>query len=247
MTTVMMVEITGDPLMIGPVGLATLVAVIVGNRLNHGLYHSLIDVASFPFLPDRWPKHLAKSLRVEHTLPEPGRVVCVRLDQQREEVVAMLQQNDFSGFPVVDGEGVVIGLTTRVNLQKLLDEDRVDDEDRMDIGKVTDIHHVTIQASTPLELAFDLFKRMEVAHMIVVDSDTRPKAMMTRSSLLPWAWEDLSEQARPTFQRPTTMRGASPGPFRGDRRSVLSGGSGGSQSTWRDAFLPGAGATERGR
>lgn len=33
--TVMMVEVTGDPMMIAPVGVATLTAVVVGNHFNH--------------------------------------------------------------------------------------------------------------------------------------------------------------------------------------------------------------------
>jgi hypothetical protein len=74
MLTVMMVEITGDASMIGPVGLATLIAVVVGNRCNHGLYHALVYMASYPFLPDRWPKDMPKALRVSHILPpeDPG-------------------------------------------------------------------------------------------------------------------------------------------------------------------------------
>ena len=53
-TTIMMVEFTGDPVMIFPVGFATIFAVLMGNMLNHGLYHSLIDVQSTPYLPDTW-------------------------------------------------------------------------------------------------------------------------------------------------------------------------------------------------
>ena len=65
---------------------ATLVSVIVGNQFNHGLYHSLVDVASFPFLPDRWPKEIPKALRVEHLLVAGESVVCMPLLAQRPEV-----------------------------------------------------------------------------------------------------------------------------------------------------------------
>merc|ERR1719188_1558271 len=122
MTTVMMVEITGDPVMIAPVGVATLVAVVVGNVWNHGLYHSLIDVASFPFLPSRWPRGIQKSLRVEHALPEGIDVVSVPLNGQRQDVQARLESNRYSGFPVVGAHGAVVGFATRQNLLKLLDE-----------------------------------------------------------------------------------------------------------------------------
>lgn len=208
MTTVMMVEITGDPVMIAPVGVATLVAVVVGNCWNHGLYHSLIDVASFPFLPSRWPKGIQRSLRVEHLLQTQGApVASVPLTAQRTELRAALDGHAFSGFPVVGPDGAVVGLATRGNLEKMLSELT----DTVDVGRTTDFHHVTIQASLPLEVAFNLFKQMELAHITVVDSNYLPKAVLTRGSLLPWVVQDRISRrtVRPTIQRPRGFRTAS--------------------------------------
>merc|ERR1712178_607525 len=67
---VMLVEITGDPVIILPVGIATLLAVVIGNLFNHGLYHTLIDVQSFPFLPDKWHKALPTGTRILDALPD---------------------------------------------------------------------------------------------------------------------------------------------------------------------------------
>jgi len=206
MITVMMVEITGDPTMIVPVGVATLVAVRVGNWFNHGLYHSLIDVASFPFLPDRWPSDMPKALRVEHLFRD-GRpeVKCVRLDAQRQEVAELLSpsQGDYSFFPVLTSNDVVCGLASRLHLQAMLD----DMNGPFDVGRCTDFNYVTIRACVPLEVAYNLFKRMEVSHMIVVDDDHKPYAMLSRTSLLPWCVEasigrDRMHLVRPTIQRP---------------------------------------------
>jgi CBS domain-containing protein len=205
MTTVMMVEITGDPVMIAPVGVATLVAVVVGNVWNHGLYHSLIDVASFPFLPSKWPKGIQRSLRVEHVLQTEGvKVASVPLTAQRTELRATLDGHTYSGFPVVGFNGVVVGLATRSNLEKMLSELT----DTVDVGRTTDFHHVTIQASLPLEVAFNLFKQMELAHITVVDSSYRPKAILTRGSLLPWVVQGRMghRTVRPTIQRPRNFR-----------------------------------------
>jgi len=41
--------------MIFPVGFATIFAVLMGNFINHGLYHSLIDAA--------WSQGLSKGIR----------------------------------------------------------------------------------------------------------------------------------------------------------------------------------------
>jgi len=205
--TVMMVELTGDPTMIAPVGVATLTAVVVGNRFNHGLYHSLIDVASFPFLPDRWPKQIPKALRVEHVITQGGTVVCMPLMAQRPEVERVLREFEYTGFPVLDGSGAVVGFTSRKLLQQLLSEMT----DTVDVGRVCDFHCVTIRASLPLEVAYDLFKRMEISHMIVVDNNHHPMQVLTRGSLLPWAVEERighrrMANVRSTIQRPRNFR-----------------------------------------
>jgi len=205
--TVMMVEITGDAMMIAPVGVATLVAVIVANQFNHGLYHSLIDVASFPFLPDRWPKAIPKALRVEHLIREGESVMCLPLRGQRPQVEQVLRDHDYSAFPVLDDNGVVVGIAFRKLLQQILDELH----DTVDVGKVTDFHYVTIRASLPLEVAYDLFKRMEISHMIVVDNNHHPVAMLTRGSLLPWCVEERighrrMANVRSTIERPRQFR-----------------------------------------
>jgi len=205
--TVMIVEITGDPSMIGPVGLATLIAVVVGNRFNHGLYHSLIDVASFPFLPDRWPKTIPKALRIEHILPRNKAVVCVPLEAGREEVKERLSGNQYTGYPVVASDGVVAGLAMRHNLEALLDEADLE----IDVGKVTDFHCITIRTSLPLEVAYNFFKRMENQHVIVVDDGNLPVAVLTRSSFLPWRVEEIIGELslgriRPTIARPRCFR-----------------------------------------
>ena len=46
----LLLELTDDASMIAPVGIACLVAMLVGNQLGHGLYHGLIPVFDIPFL-----------------------------------------------------------------------------------------------------------------------------------------------------------------------------------------------------
>eukprot|EP00928_Gymnodinium_smaydae_P004122 TRINITY_DN11435_c1_g1_i1.p1 TRINITY_DN11435_c1_g1~~TRINITY_DN11435_c1_g1_i1.p1 ORF type:complete len:280 (+),score=31.32 TRINITY_DN11435_c1_g1_i1:568-1407(+) len=213
MITVMMVEITGDPTTIAPVGVATLVAVIVGNRFNHGIYHSLIDIASFPFLPDRWPKGFPKALRVEHLLARrPTEVVSVSLSARRNDLENVLEGNGYSCFPVLDQNGVAVGLASRTHLEYLLSLET----DTVDVGWVLDFNYVTIRASLPLEVAYNLFKRMEVSHLVVVDDNHRPTAMLTRGSFLPWSVEQTIGfprlmAVRRTIRRPRSLRGAGPG------------------------------------
>ena len=45
-----LLELTDDVKIIAPVGVACLIAMLVGNRFNHGLYHGLIPLFNLPFL-----------------------------------------------------------------------------------------------------------------------------------------------------------------------------------------------------
>jgi len=193
-TTVMMVEITGDPLLILPVGIATLTAVVVGNLFTDGLYHSLIDVQSFPFLPDTWPKKMPY-VQVRHALPGGSAegsvqpVVAVPLRASVAQVVAALGGNTYKGFPILNAAGTCIGVAERHDLERVLREAREVDEDYVDIGKVTDPYPVMIRTRKPAVAAFDLFKRMEMRRLIVVDDNHAAVGVLTRRSLLPWVVE----------------------------------------------------------
>lgn len=218
MTTVMMVEITGDPAMIAPAAFVTLVAIIVANRWNHGLYHSLIDVASFPFMPDRWPRTMPKGLRVEDILRDDP-VHSVSLTASRRDVEELLRESQAIGFPVLDEAEQVAGYAMRVHLHKVIrggvSASQVAAADEVvDIGSVTDFHHVTIRASMPLEVAYNLFKHMELSQVVIVDDAHRPVAMLDRSALLPWKVEDTIgedhlRRFRQSIHRPARFRSVS--------------------------------------
>lgn len=202
--TVMMVEITGDPTMILPVGTATVIAVLVGNKINRGLYHALVDVQSFPYLPDVWPSgQLPRGLRVQDALQDGGRVVTVPLSGSHDDVCAALAGNDYNGFPVVNEGGVVVGVTERRHLVRLTQS-----TSQVDVGSVTDFHTVTVRPSLPLEVAYQLFKRMELRHLVVVSDGHLPKAVLTRGSILSWFAEDSVAQdpSDAVIRRPREFR-----------------------------------------
>merc|ERR1719487_2821432 len=175
MLTAMMVEITGDPSMIGPVGLATLVSVVVGNYLNHSLYHSLMDMQSLPFLPDRWPRAMPKALRIYHIVdPHQPPPVCLSLNMNLRDAALILEEYAYTGFPVTDARsGVVVGIALRNHLEEEVARTQQAGCSRVDVGKITDFHCITVRHSLPLEVAYNYFKRMELQHLIVVDDNTQ--------------------------------------------------------------------------
>ena len=50
MLATVVIELTDDASLIGPVGVASIISMVVGNLFNHGLYHGLIPVQNLPFL-----------------------------------------------------------------------------------------------------------------------------------------------------------------------------------------------------
>merc|ERR1719491_2212492 len=118
----MFVEITGDRFMILPLGLVTFIAMTVANGWNVGLYHSLMDVQSLPFLPKHFPRSL-NNLCVKDVVDTCHAVDVVRWEATREEVEDILyHKSEHNGFPVVNANGMQVGLAERVDLQRLLGE-----------------------------------------------------------------------------------------------------------------------------
>lgn len=202
-TTIMMVEITGDPVMIFPVGFATIFAVLMGNMINHGLYHSLIDVQSTPYLPDTWQAdQLPPGILVRDMRPQNPPIM-VSLKRGREGIKKALKGNDFTGFPLVDeievlrdakpdntdddfdgNHVVVVGMCDRKDLEELLEsEDEITAER---LKQCSNLYPVTVRDNFPLQSAYQLFKSMDMKNLVVVDDNHRPVAVMTRFAFLAW-------------------------------------------------------------
>ncbi|CAE8609446.1 unnamed protein product [Polarella glacialis] len=162
-TTVMMVEITGDPIMIFPV--------------NHGLYHALIDVQSSPYLPDTWQSdQLPPGICVEDMMPRNDPIV-VPAHGGRAGISAAIDGNNYTGFPLVNEDGAVIGLCDRKGLEALMARHSEVTED--DLKYVSDLYPVTVRRPFPLQMAYQLFKSMDMKNLIVVDDNHKPVAVLT--------------------------------------------------------------------
>lgn len=183
-TTVMMVEITGDPIMIFPVGFATFFAVLVGNAINHGLYHALIDVQSLPYLPDTWQSdQLPPRILVENMMP-PNKPLVVKVTEGKQGISAAIDGNPYTGFPLVNEHDAIIGMLDRAYLEELMQKDGpVSADDFMDVA---DMYPLTVRRKFPLQLAYQLFKAMDMRNLVVVDDAHKPIAVMTRFAFLAW-------------------------------------------------------------
>ena len=109
---VLMVELTSDPIYILPCAIGVMVAVWCGDKCNHGIYHRLIDLASFPLLtddPTLEQMHTSVGQLLQH---QQQRVVRLHRFCSADEANLALEL-EHNAWPVVDERECFVGLITR--------------------------------------------------------------------------------------------------------------------------------------
>merc|ERR1712224_865021 len=91
MLATVIIELTDDASVIGPVGVASIIAMIVGNLFNHGLYHGLIPVMNMPFL-NAEPADVMNLVKVADVMQR--NVVCLSKMADPNEVKQLIKQCD---------------------------------------------------------------------------------------------------------------------------------------------------------
>ena len=125
MLATVIIELTDDASLIGPVGVAAIIAMIVGNLFNHGLYHGLIPVMNMPFLNSE-PADVMNLVQVSDVMERD--VICLSKNAKMTEIESLIRKCDSGevthhAFPVVEQEiqGKLRGKTLRgiISLQDL--------------------------------------------------------------------------------------------------------------------------------
>ena len=106
MLATVIIELTDDASLIGPVGVASIIAMIVGNMFNHGLYHGLIPVMNMPYLNNE-PADVMNLVRVGDIMARD--VICLSKMAKPSDLERLIRQCDIGevthhAFPVVDEE-----------------------------------------------------------------------------------------------------------------------------------------------
>lgn len=117
---IIMLEITGDFRQLPPIAIAVIVAKLVGEAINHGLYHSLIHLQHIPFLSDV-PAESMDNYSVKDIMATP--VVTFQEHETVQRVREVLGSTPHNGFPVLGehlGRQILKGLVLRQHLLPLL-------------------------------------------------------------------------------------------------------------------------------
>jgi chloride channel 7 len=124
MLAVVMLELTGDAGLIAPVGIVCILAMLVGNIFNHGLYHGLIPIMNLPYL-NAQPAHVMYVTRVVSImskrltyLPQMCRAAELKMLKKRCDSGKVTHH----GFPVVrrSFDKHLVGLLSRKALYHVL-------------------------------------------------------------------------------------------------------------------------------
>lgn len=192
-----LVEITGDTSSIVPIAIAAITGRFVARLfIGHGLYHDLMHIPKFPFLPPECP--LPRRMRVKPVSRLPGGTVQLRelkKVETRNALEQLLQQSPQpASFPVVSNDPSInrqlLGLVRRTELQERLAQNA---DDEIDLLSLADVAPYTVDKDFPVERAYFMFRELGLRQLVVTDAG-RPVGILTRRSFLPGS---VPEQTSP--------------------------------------------------
>lgn len=210
MLATVILELTADAGLIAPVGITCVIAMLVGNLFNHGLYHGLIPLMNLPFL-NAAPAPIMFVSRVRDIMNTP--VVWLPQHCHISELKVMKmrwskREGDFgrvthNAFPVVVSP-------TNMQLQGLINREAIElaivdyqDEKRRAIISVNELDNkqggscskidlmhycdrgpLTVHPHTTVARAYSVFRKLGLRHLPVIARNGDIAGMVTRKSLM---------------------------------------------------------------
>lgn len=175
---VVILELTNDIQVLPVVAGTVLVAVIVGNALNHGLYHALLHVMSLPFLNPKsavemrfYPVSLIMAKRKEL-------VTLNRLDMNENLVKCLNSRHN--AFPVLE-RGKLIGMVNRNRLQQAIDDKFVAGEVPLTLAAP-----YVMYGNISIAKAYDAFRSLGLRHLCCITREGDLAGLVTRKDLMMW-------------------------------------------------------------
>jgi CBS domain-containing protein len=208
MLAVVMLELTADARMIAPVGIVCILAMLVGNMFNHGLYHGLIPIMSLPYL-NALPAPVMYVTRVASIMSH-RRLTWLPRHATRAELQILLQRcksgkMTHHGFPVVASTSslILVGLLSRAQLKTLVKQLEEENQsakgkipllDEVDLTQYCDRSPLSVSSGTTVARAYSLFTKLGLRHLVVTGgTDGRVVGMVTRKDLMVFRITEFKE------------------------------------------------------
>ena len=209
MLATVIVELTDDASLIAPVGMASIVSMVVGNLFNHGLYHGLIPVFNLPFMNSEpadvmWIVSVIDVMTINvMTVGKSVKPAFIH------ELVAKCDAGEIThnAFPVVDSNhgghcrlrGIISlealrlagaggntskGTATNRGFSMANLAGKINLMDYADRSPITTVPHAKVAR------AFDVFRKLGMRHMCVTDNEGMLVGMITRKDLMTFRLAD---------------------------------------------------------
>eukprot|EP01137_Pigoraptor_chileana_P000061 Opistho-2@35606 len=181
-------EITGDIRYLPAIAIVVCFSKLVADRLDHGLYHMMLDAKRLPFLPDE-PDHAMERLAVWDVMAT--QVVCLEVLEKASHIRTILEDTTHNGFPIVtygpgpEHKNKLVGLVLRSQLNAILNMTR--DFVEENVVNLSGHMHATptvVVADAKVIQAYRQFRNLNLRHMCVVTSEFEVIGMLTRKDFL---------------------------------------------------------------
>merc|ERR1711991_1301825 len=178
MLAAVLLELTADPLLIAPIGVTCLVAMLVGNAFNHGLYHGLIPVFNLPYI-NMEPSSLMWVSKVEEVMTyHPISIKKLVSIKTLEKFILAMQSGVIShnAFPVVSqlkgGSKTDLKLNGMITREQLYEAYETSQYEAVmgfvNLYNFMERSPLTVYPHTRLGRAYEIFQKLGLRHMPVI-------------------------------------------------------------------------------
>jgi len=206
MLAAVLLELTADPLLIAPIGVTCLVAMLVGNSFNHGLYHGLIPIFNLPYL-NMEPSSLMWVSKVEEVMTyHPISIKKLVSIKTLEKFIMSMQSGVIShnAFPVVSqlkgGLETDLKLNGMITRQQLYEAYETSQYEAVmgfvNLYNFMERSPLTVYPHTRLGRAYEVFQKLGLRHMPVVKTNGCIAGIITRKNLQTYLLHSNASLAR---------------------------------------------------
>ena len=186
--TVVMIEITGDIQYAPPIALTSMVALVVGNMFNHGLYHELIHFKHIPLLDESPAGSLSLTCG---EIMSKGPLVTLRRNMRIAHAMLAIENSKHNVFPVTSPTGNLVG---RVSREDIVSRSEGVQENLL-INEIMDPAPFALCYTQRAFCAYTSFVAIGLRQIVVTDETNTVVGVISRKDLLPWRLEKAMHDA----------------------------------------------------
>ena len=177
---VILAEATGNTQYSLPVLFAVMTSKAVGDRFNHGIYDIHIHLKQMPLIED--PTKVSLSDELVSSIMTQG-VQSLHPAESHARVSSILQTSHHA-FPVVTSSGALLGLISRNALLLCQSSSPESHGSPLELSDAANLGAFAVRQTTTVRRAYELFRRLGLRHLPVVDNSNTVCGIVTRKDFL---------------------------------------------------------------